>query len=51
MRVDVYKIWGAYSGRQEVLDQAHSRQAAERLLGEYRMVFGREWALWITEPR
>ena len=41
------RIWGAYQGRQEVIDQAGSVKEAYRMLYEYRLAFGQSWTLWL----
>lgn len=41
------RIWGAYQGKQEVIDQADSVQEAYRMLHEYRHAFGSSWKLWL----
>ena len=40
------KIWGKYSGKTEVIDEAETQEAAQNLAGEYRMAFGAGWTIW-----
>lgn len=39
-------IWGKYKGNIEKIDKAYSQREADRLAGEYRMAFGRDWIIW-----
>lgn len=40
-------VEGRYKqGEKEVIDCAGSQGEADALLGEYRMAYGRDWALW-----
>ena len=42
-------INGEYQGRTETIDEAETMKDARYLLQEYRMAFGPEWLLWISQ--
>lgn len=47
---EVYEIRGKYPGEPwETIDEADTKQEANRLLAEYRMAYGPEWRLCIKK--
>ena len=45
----MYCIMGRSSYGVEEIDNADTKQEAERLAGEYRLAFGAGWSIWIKK--
>ena len=42
----MYKIWGRYNGRKELIDEFDDKKECLRCLIEYRLAYGNGWTLW-----
>lgn len=47
----MFKIKGNYRGKTEILDSCDCKHEAIRLAGEYRMAYGKDWTVWVTDGR
>ena len=45
----MFKIMGEYNGKKEEIDTANSESAAEYLMYEYALAFGKGWKIWIEK--
>lgn len=45
----MFKIFGEYKGKQELLDETDSFVEAEYLVEEYKLAFGDRWAIWMRD--